>query len=102
MAQFDVYPNPNESSSVLFPYLVDITNPLLHDMKLRVVVPLCSDGAAIRHLNPAFTIEDTVVYLSVMDIAGVAVSLLSNDPVANLSDKRSEIIDAVDFLLNGF
>ncbi|ADV46134.1 CcdB family protein [Nitratifractor salsuginis] len=102
MAQFDVYPNPNESSAALFPYLVDITNPLHDDLKLRVVVPLCSDGAAIRHLNPIFTIEGKAVYLSVMDIAGVPASLLSKAPVANLSEKHSEIIDAIDFLLNGF
>jgi len=41
------------------------------------------------------------LYLSVMDIAGVPVTLCT-DTVANLSDRRSEIIDAVDFLMSGF
>ena len=101
MAQFDVYPNPNETTRWLFPYLVDITNPLHSASKLRVVIPLCNDGAAIRHLNPTFTINGEECYLSVMDIAGVPATLC-NDPVANLADRRSEIIDAVDFLVNGF
>ncbi len=101
MAQFDVYPNPNEATSGLFPYLVDITNPLFSSSKLRVVIPLCNDGAAIRHLNPIFTINGEECYLSVMDIAGVPATLCSA-PVANLADRRSEIVDAVDFLVNGF
>jgi toxin CcdB len=101
MAQFDVYPNPNEATNGLFPYLMDITNPLFSSSKLRVVIPLCNDGAAIRHLNPTFTINGEECYLSIMDIAGVPATLCG-DPVANLENRRSEIVDAVDFLVNGF
>ena len=85
MVQFDVYLNPNEASRGFFLYIMDITNPLHSASSLRVVIPLCNDGAAVRHLNPKFTIDGEKLYLSVMDIAGVPASLCT-DPVANLSD----------------
>jgi len=100
VAQFDVYRNRDKSSS-LFPYLLDITHEINNFSKLRVVVPLCSDSNAITKLNPMFEIEGKKVYMSTMDIAGVPIALLE-DIVFNLEDRRTEIIDALDFLINGF
>ncbi|MFT7824450.1 MAG: CcdB family protein [Sulfurimonas sp.] len=100
MAQFDVYVNDNESAP-LFPYLLDITNKINSVSKMRVVVPLCNDQAAIKHLNPIFQINGEALYMSTMDIAGIPLTLCGKR-VANLSDKRTEIIDALDFLINGF
>ena len=101
MAQFDVYRNPHEATRDLFPYILDITHALHSDSKLRVMVPLCNDRSAIKHLNPEVVIEGERLYLSVMDIAGIPASLCTN-PVTSLSDRRTEIIDAMDFLVNGF
>jgi len=100
VAQFDVYRNRGESSS-LFPYLLDITHEINNFSKLRVVVPLCSDGNAITKLNTLFEIEGKRVYMSTMDIAGVPIALLE-EKVLNLTDRQTEIIDALDFLINGF
>lgn len=101
MAQFDVYRNSNPSSAELFPYLLDITNNLHNSFKLRVVVPLCSDNSAIKHLNPIFEISGQTLYMSTMDIAGIPITSCG-DVVVNLLEKRTEIIDALDFLVNGF
>ena len=100
MAQFDLYDNRGDNSD-LFPYLLDITHEINTVSQLRVVVPLCSDGHHVAHLNPTFHIAGQKLYLSTMDIAGVPVAMLG-DAVGNLEDKRTEIVDALDFLLNGF
>ncbi len=98
--QFDLYRNEGENAD-LFPYVLDVTNELHHLSKLRVVIPLCSDGAAITHLNPTWTIEGRKLYLSTMDIAGIPAAMLQ-ERVANFADRRNEIVDAVDFLIHGF
>jgi hypothetical protein len=39
--------------------------------------------------------------MSTMDIAGIPVSILG-EVVENLSEKHTQIVDALDFLVNGF
>ena len=73
MAQFDVYINENTLTNSLFPYLLDIQNDL----------------------------HNSLYSMSTMDMVAVSVSIL-NKQVCNLSEYRSEIIDAIDFLINGF
>lgn len=101
MAQFDVYKNNNQTSSELFPYLLDIQNDLLSKLKTRVVVPLAANMTPAAHLNPVFEIDGTRVAMSTADIAGVPLSVCG-ETVTSLSKHRNQIIDAVDFLLNGF
>ena len=100
MAQFDLYKN-RRANSELFPYLLDITHEINTVSQLRVVVPLCSDGHHVTHLNPIFHIGGQELYLSTMDIAGVPVAMLG-DVAGTLEEKRTEIVDALDFLVNGF
>ena len=101
MAQFDVYKNANTATSQLFPYLLNIQHDLLSTLKTRVVVPLCSDKTPITHLNPIFVIENTTVYMATSDMAGIPLSSCGK-VVGNLEEKRSEIINALDFLVSGF
>jgi len=100
VAQFDLYKNSRENSDI-FPYLLDITHEINSVSKFRVVVPLCNDTHAITHLNPIFYIDRQKLYMSTMDMAGIPVTMLG-DAVANLEQKRTEIVDALDFLVNGF
>ena len=100
MAQFDIYRNSRENASV-FPYLLDVTHEINTLSKLRVVVPLCNDSHTIAHLNPIFEIEGEKLYMSTMDIAGIPATMLG-DAVGNLENRRTEIVDALDFLVNGF
>ena len=100
MAQFDLYKNLRENASV-FPYLLDITNKINTQSKLRVVVPLCSDSHAVTHLNPQLLIDGERLYMSTMDMAGIPATMLG-DKIDNLEGNRTEIVDALDFLVNGF
>jgi len=100
VAQFDVYRNRRENASV-FPYLLDVTHEINSISKLRVVIPLCNDNHAIAHLNPIFEIGGEKLYMSTMDIAGIPATMLG-DTIDNLEGKRTEIVDALDFLVNGF
>lgn len=101
MAQFDVYENTNKATLEFFPYLLDVQNDLLSSLKTRVVVPLGLGITPIRHLNPIFKIEGKNVVMSTAAMAGVSLSSCGKK-VLNLSDNRNEIIDALDFLVNGF
>ncbi|MEA2047453.1 MAG: CcdB family protein [Campylobacterota bacterium] len=100
MAQFDLYKNSRENADV-FPYLLDVTHEINSFSKLRVVVPLCNDGHAVTHLNPSFNIEGEKLYMSTMDIAGIPATMLV-EAVENFEHRRTEIVDALDFLVNGF
>jgi len=100
VAQFDVYKNSRENSN-LFPYILDITHKINTISQLRVVVPLCNDTHDVTHLNPSFSINGERLYMSTMDIAGIPATMLGN-VVLNLEEKRTEIVDALDFLVNGF
>lgn len=101
MAQFDVYTNTNPKSNQLFPYLLNIQHDLLSNLVTRVVVPLCADNNPITKLNPIFVIEDVKVFMSTADMAGVPLSSCG-ELVVNLEKKRSEIINALDFIVSGF
>jgi toxin CcdB len=100
MAQFDIYKNLSQNSAT-FPYLLDVTHEVNYTSKLRVVAPLCSDSDSVSHINPVFEIFGQKVYMSTMDIAGVSVGTLG-ESIGNLDKHRTQIIDALDFLINGF
>ena len=79
MAQFDVYENPNPASQRTIPYLLDVQTDLLDNLATRVVAPLVNSAAMPmpgRHLNPAFSIEESKVIMSTAEIAGVSVKIL--------------------------
>lgn len=101
MAQFDVYRNDNMQSQKEFPYLMDVQNVLHSRLHSRLVVPLAVGMQAVKYLTPVFQIENIEVVMSTMDMASVPSSLLGNF-VVNMKEHRNDIVDALDFLVNGF
>jgi toxin CcdB len=101
MAQFDVYTNTSKETNDEIPYLIDIQNDILKTLSTRVVVPLVKNQKAITHLTPSFTIEDTEVVMFTMQLAGIPSSVLG-DKICNLQEKRTEILNAIDFMISGF
>jgi len=101
MAQFDVYPNPNPETADIFPYFVDIQHPLHSSLDARVVIPLTTDPIPFSRLTPQIEIEGRQVILSPADISSIPASLCQH-PVTNLEAHRNQIIDAIDFLIQGF
>ena len=104
MAQFDVYENEEPESKDAIPFLLDVQHDLHDCLSTRTVVPLVlifSAQQTVQKLCPRFDIEGRDVVMSTPEMAGYPASDLRNK-VASLSDSRREILDAIDFLLNGF
>ncbi len=101
MAQFDVYRNTNDESADEFPYLLDIQADLLCSLATRVVIPLVRQEKNIQHLNPIFEIKGERVAMLTQELSGIEQSILGKK-VCSLSERRIEIIAALDFLVSGF
>lgn len=101
MAQFDVYRNPSKITSKKAPYLLDIQNNLHSRLHSRLVVPLVLGEKPVRHLTPVFEIEGQTVVMYTMDMSSVMQDILTAK-VTNIEEHRSVIVDALDFLVNGF
>jgi len=100
MARFDVY---RYSSEV--PFVIDVQADLLDDLKTRVVIPLLPQAQARREilprLKPLIKVNGKNYVLITTDIGALRVSDLG-ECIANAEDQRQIIVDAVDFLLQGF
>jgi toxin CcdB len=102
MARFDVY--KFDSKSV--PLLVDVQTNLLADLSSCVVVPLLPEATAkeeaLPRLKPLIQVDGKNYILVTTDIGTVAKSSLG-ECVTNLEDSnRQTIIEALDFLFQGF
>ncbi len=85
--------------------LLDIQAEILSDLNTRVVVPLLSQDLAglereVR-LHPLLTVGDTDYVMMTTHLGAVPVSDLGSI-VANVEVQRQTVIDAIDFLLQGF
>lgn len=102
--QFHAYANTNPSSNGQYPYLLDVQNGLLADLKTRLVIPLtaqanCRSGV-ISKLCPVFDINGERFVALTQQMAGIESRLLGAE-VADLSAYRTEIIAAIDFAVVG-
>lgn len=99
MARFDVYKNPDG-----FGYLLNIQARLLEQYSTRVVVPLLPLEQAPKPaatLNPTFQLGgDTLVMLTHL-LSSIPTTALGS-PVTSLEDRHTEIVNALDFLFQGF
>ncbi|MFQ6017779.1 MAG: CcdB family protein [Kiloniellaceae bacterium] len=104
MGQFDVHRNPAVVTADDFPYLLDIQSDILELLDTRVVVPLMPAtryGKPIDRLNPVFDIEGQAYVGVFTEMAGIPRFALG-EVVCSQSDRRDDIIGAVDFILQGF
>lgn len=100
MARFDVYRIDRAGLLV-----VDMQADILSDLDTRVVAPLVlaneSAREAMPRLKPLVSVAGVNYRLITTDMAAVQARELV-ERVTNLEDHRHEIIDAIDFLLQGF
>ena len=105
MSQFTVYKNPNPDSKDSYPYLLDVQNNLLNSLNTQVVVPMCYlSSINKRHLtnvSPIFKIKGRNCVMLTPQLAAIPQTDLGSS-VTDLSENRSEIIAALDFLITGF
>ena len=99
MARFDVYARAGEPG-----YLLDVQANVLSQLNTRVVVPLLplslAPGAAAR-LNPGFEIQGVAVSMVTQFMAAVPAAELKVH-AANLDQHSAAILDAIDFLHQGW
>lgn len=104
MSQFSVYKNKNSRTKKTFPYLLDIQSDLLDQLRTTVVIPLGNYSTVkdqvITKLCPIVEIDGNKYAALTQQIAGIEKSLLGTN-VTNISDYRSEFIDAIDLIISG-
>jgi len=102
MAQFDVYENQGEGKN-LYPYFMDIQNPLFERLNERIVVPLTalSNLKPIRHLHPLIRIQNHQYVLMTHLLTSVSTTQLHHEPVLNADIHRADVVAALDILVMG-
>lgn len=105
MSQFWIHENANPSAKAGYPYLLDIQSPLLENLESRLVLPLAPlarfEGKPIRNLTPTVSIGGTDYIILLPQAAGVNRKNLG-EAVMDLSQRRGELVSAMDFLITGF
>ncbi len=104
MAQFKAYENPNKATRKIYPYLLDIQSNLLSELRTTVVIPLCPTSvvgkAAITKLCPILKIDGKNYVAMAQQMAGIDRKVLGRE-ACDLSQYRTEIIAALDFIISG-
>lgn len=104
MSQFCVYRNPNPGTKAAFPLLLDIQSDLIADLETRIVVPLCPAaamrGKLIKTLMPVLEIEGKSFAMLTPQLAGIPRKQMGSR-IANLAERRDEIVAALDLLITG-
>lgn len=104
MAQFSIYQNKNLKSKKEFPLLLDVQTNLLDSLHTTVVVPLKklehNKNKVIDQLTPIFTIEGIDYLMLTPQLAGIQRKELGKT-VTNIEYARTEILNALDFLISG-
>jgi len=105
MAQFSVYENKNPDSCDAYPYLLNVQNDLLNSLETRVVIPVSRQSrlinTPIERLTPVLPIEKTPHVLLTPQLAAIPATELGL-LVCDLSEHRTIIIGALDFLFTGY
>lgn len=95
MARFHVYQLGSEPA-------IDLQANLLDGLNTRVMAPLVPETDVKRLVNnPRFNLNGTIYVMMREFLASVPSAELGTQ-VADLSDHRDRIIDATDFLFQGF
>jgi toxin CcdB len=98
MARFSVYPDADGGG-----YLLDVQADIMRHLNTRVVIPLMPLGKAPKpatSLNPLFVIGDIEHSLVTQYMAAVPTSILKRETL-NVADRRDDIVNAIDLLLQG-
>jgi toxin CcdB len=103
MAHCRVYRNPSVPNRQRVPYLLDVQSDLYDTFRTRIAVPLVNAEylrKQVPRLQPLFNIEGRSVVMSTTDLAVVPATAL-REMVADLSNRRGDIIAALDLLFTG-
>ncbi len=99
MARFHVYRMKQDGTLVLV-----VQSDLLSSLQTRAVVPLVARGElspVIARLNPDFQIEGRFYTMATQFVGVVSLSEFGSD-ILDLTHHADMIVDAMDFLFQGF
>ncbi len=104
MAQFAIYKNKNSQSNEEFPLLLDVQTNMLDSLQTTVVIPLKklenNKDKVLTQLTPIFNIEGIDYLMLTPQLAGIQRKELGT-AITDLEYARTEILNALDFLLTG-
>lgn len=104
MAQFTVYQNKNPLSKKSIPLLLDIQSNLLESLQTTVVIPLVKLEANIDkklvQLTPVLELEGKKYIALTPQLSGISRKELGA-AITDANQFRTDIINAMDFLLTG-
>ncbi len=101
MARFDIYKLKGTSGTLI----LDVQSDIFSSFGTRVVIPLqlmkqIGDGRMNR-LNPSISVKGKDYILITDELASINMRYIG-DFVTNIEDQRHIVIDAMDFLFQGF
>jgi toxin CcdB len=103
MPRFDVHQYVVRKSPVLA--VVNVQADILESLATRLVVPLVPlvlmKDEALPRLKPRIAINGESFILMTTDMAALRTDALGR-VIVNIEDQRQTVIDAIDFLLQGF
>jgi len=104
MPQFAVHRNPSRATRAAIPLLLDVQSELLESLHTRVVIPLYKAGAVregiMETLTPLVEVDGKRYVAVAPELAGVSRKALGAQ-VGDLSDRRYDIVAALDLLITG-
>ena len=100
--QFDVFANPDPESAALCPFVVILQHGAVSAFNTRLVAPLIlSTGSpTLGRLMPEVSIRGSRYVVDVTNIGVIPLPMLE-ERVANLEDRRYDIVRAIDLVFNG-
>jgi len=105
MAQFDISRNTNQTSKIDVPFIMDIQSNSVSLLESRIVVPLRrADNnldKMISKIHVTIEIENTEYIAFISEMAAIP-SVLLGPTITNRTNRRTEIISAIDLLFTGF
>lgn len=99
MSQYGVYRNPEGNG-----YVLDVQADVNSHFNTRLVVPLLPVDIApkpAKTLNPLFELDGAQYSMVTQYMAAMPVKVLK-DKLFNVTERRAEIVAAIDLLLQGF
>jgi len=100
--QFDVFVNPDPEFAEFHPYFVVLQHDVLGRLNTRIVAPLSAPKTIpfLERLMPEVTVNGSRYVVDMTNIGVIPVGALQ-DRVANLEDRRYDIVRAIDLVFTG-
>ena len=100
--QFDVFVNPDPEFVESHPYFVVLQHDGLRRLNTRIVAPLISPKTIplFERLMPQVTVKGSPYVIDMTNIGVIPAGALQ-ERVANLEDRRYDIVRAIDLVFTG-